>query len=80
MRSMVEGRGTAQGPLYLDGLTLVRLEAMMRRGGRPPAPTLRQRRPMPLRLQPWWSQGSLPLSRTTEQSVDFQSHRQGRLP
>ena len=37
-------------------------------------------RPFPLRLQPWVSFGIFAMSRTTEQSLEFRSHGQGRLP
>ena len=43
--------------LYLDISEFVRLEALMRRGGWPPTPALRHRRPFILRQQPWESQG-----------------------
>ena len=70
----------ASYPLYLDSLGFVRLHAAMRRAGWPPSPALRRCRPLPVRSQPWGSQGSSPLSRTTEQSLDLQSYGQGRLP
>jgi transposase len=57
--------------LYLDEREFVRLEAIKRRvGGRPPGAAVMS--PVaPLVEQPSRSQGPSPLSRTTEQSVDF---------
>ena len=93
LSSLFAGRGLGEGlilqmrweldsrrrPLYLHGHDLCD-GSDLRFGRWPPAKARGDVARFPLRLQPRVSFGIFAMSRTTEQSLEFRSHGQGRLP